>query len=102
MCNLLWAPPTDKELAAWKGLRKADDFPEPNETVWHENWDIVQWFRTMFTQFVNNGYGMTRLDYNVAYREFDDMGLDGKQRTEWKHKLRVLESAALDEMNKGA
>lgn len=71
-------------------------------TVWHENWEIVHWFRTMLTQIVHNGYGYTRLDYNVAYREFDDMGLQGEQRQEWKRKLRVLEGAALSEMNKGA
>jgi len=83
-------------------MRKLEDFPEPNETVWDENWQIVGWFRSMTSQIEHNGYGYTRLDYNVAYREFDDMGIQGKDRIEWKHKLRVLESAALNEMNKGS
>lgn len=103
MRNLLWEPPTDKELAVWKGLRKREHFPEPHETVWDENWDIVMWFRTMFSQFEHNGYGYTRLDYNVVYREWDDMGIDGQQRVEWKRKLRVLEDCTLYERNpKGA
>ena len=57
----------------------------------------------MFSQFVHNGVCYTRFDYNVAYREWDDMGIEGNQRIEWKRKLRVLVAAALDELNnKGA
>lgn len=71
--------------------------------MWIENWEVLTWFRTLMSQFVHNGYGFTRLDYNVAYRELDDMGIQGEQRSEWKRKLRVLEDAALGEMNnKGA
>lgn len=83
-------------------MRKAEDFPEPKDEVWDENWDILFWFRGILSQIVHNGYCYTRLDYNVAYREFDDMDIHGEQRQEWKRKLRVLEAAALAEMNKGA
>lgn len=83
-------------------MRRLEDFPEPKETVWPENWEIVQWFRTVQSQFEHNGYCYVRLDYSIAYRDFDDMGITGEKRNEWKRKLRILESAALNELNKPA
>lgn len=86
----------------WKGARKVSDYPEPVVFLWHENRDIVAWFKTVTTQFVNNGYGVTSFNYMLAYREFDDMGLTGDIREDWKRKLRILERAYIYEMNQGA
>lgn len=42
----------------------------------------------------------TGFDYNIAYRDFDDMDLTGHARDEWKWKLRVMESEALKFINR--
>jgi len=44
----------------------------------------------------------TRFDYAVAYRDFDDMGLVGDERDEWKWKMKVMEGAALAIINRPA
>lgn len=54
----------------------------------------------MMSQFEYGGFGATRFDYMVAYRDFDDMELSGDQRDEWKWKLKIMESEALTHINK--
>lgn len=54
----------------------------------------------MMSQFVYNGFGATGFNYSVAYRDFDDMGLSGTIRDEWKWKLKVMESESLKNINK--
>ncbi len=56
----------------------------------------------MLTQFNYNGFGATGFNYAVAYQDFDDMGLTGPERDEWKWKLKVMESAALGIINRPA
>ena len=68
--------------------------------VWHESYDVVIWFRSMMSQFNYNGFGSTGFNYLVAYRDFDDMGLEGHTRDEWKWKLKVMESESLSHINK--
>lgn len=68
--------------------------------MWHENYEQVTWFRSMMSQFVYNGFGATGFNYSVAYRDFDDMGLSGTIRDEWKWKLKVMESESLKNINK--
>lgn len=97
---MYWRPPTDAELAPWKGARTIDDFPEPVVDVWHENYDQVRWFASMLTQFNYGAFGATGFPYMLAHREFDDMGLTGTERDEWKWKLKVMESAALSIINR--
>lgn len=97
---MFWRPPTDEQIAAWRGTKTIEDFPEPVAEVWDENFDQVIWFRSMLSQFNNNGYGATGFNYAVAYRDFDDMGLSGDRLDEWKWKLKVMESAALTHINK--
>lgn len=43
---------------------------------------------------------MVGFNYMVAHQEFDDMGLTGNKRDEWKWKLRVIERAAMRHINK--
>ena len=52
------------------------------------------------SQFNYNGFGSTGFNYMVAYRDFDDMGLEGHTRDEWKWKMKVMESESLSHMNK--
>lgn len=72
------------------------------QEVWHENYDNVVWFRSMMSQFNYTGFGASGFNYTVAYRDFDDMGLMGDKRDEWKWKLKVMEGAALKHINKPA
>lgn len=84
----------------WGGARKADDFPEPVCDVWDENYDQVVWFRSVMTQFNYVQGGATGFNYTLAHMEFDDMGLVGIERDEWKWKMKVMESAALEYINR--
>lgn len=97
---MYWRPPSQSALDAWGGARSVDDFPEPQTEVWHENWDICHWFAATSTQFVPAASGVIGFNYLVAHQEFDDMGLTGAVRDEWKWKLRVIERAALSHINK--
>lgn len=75
-------------------------FPEPVIDTWEENHEPLVWFRSTMTQFVYNGPSVTGFNYAIAYRDFDDMGLVGHQRDEWKWKLKVMEGEALYHLNK--
>lgn len=54
----------------------------------------------MLSQFNYGAVGATGFNYSVAYRDFDDMGLEGAKRDEWKWKMKVMESQALRHINK--
>lgn len=99
---MFWQPPTQKQLAVWKGARRAEDYPEPLQEVWDENYEQLVWFRSMLSQFVYNGPAATGFNYAVAYRDFDHMELSGTQLDEWKWKLKVMEREALYHINKPA
>jgi hypothetical protein len=47
-------------------------------------------------------FGATGFNYMLAYKEFDDMGLVGEVRDEWKWKLKIMESEALRHINRPA
>ena len=71
--------------------------------MWHELYDQVIWFRSLLTQFQRDSMGgATRFIYEVAYRDFDDMGLQGHDRDGWKWAMKVMESEALKWLNKPA
>jgi hypothetical protein len=95
-------PPNEQQLSAWRGTKSLADFPEPVFEVWDENYANVAWFNSVRTQFRYNAFGATGFDYSVAYRDFDDMGLSGNQLDEWKWKLKVMEAAALSQLNRAA
>lgn len=96
---MFWRPPTNEAIARYKGAKSSRDFPEPVVEVWDENDDAVRWFRQSITQFNYAQHGATGFNYAVAYRDFDDMGLVGVERDKWKRKLRVMEAAALEQIN---
>jgi hypothetical protein len=102
VANTFWQPPSDQQLAAWKGTKTLDDFPPPVTEVWDENYEQVMWFTNVGTQFVYNGFGATGFNHLLAHKEFDDMGLIGIERDEWKWKLKIMESEALKHINKPA
>lgn len=96
---MFWSPPSQEQLNSWGGLRTIDDYPEPEQEVWHEHYDAVIWFRSIMSQMRYNGFGATGLDYQVAYRDFDDMEIHGTERDRWKWMMKVMESKALFELN---
>lgn len=91
-----------QQLSAWKGARKPEDYPEPVCEVWHENYEQVRWFCGLSTQFMYGAFGATGFNHMLAHQEFDDMGLRGIERDEWKWKLKVMELEALRHINKPA
>lgn len=99
---MFWRPPSNDDLAVWGGARVLEDFPEPECEVWDEIHPMLVWFRSMMSQFVYNGFGATGFNYAVAYRDFDDMELQGVERDKWKWTLKVMESEALHHFNKPA
>jgi hypothetical protein len=70
--------------------------------VWDENYEPVVWFRSLCTQFHYTDNGATGFNHLLALREFDEMGLSGMKRDEWKWKLKVMEAEALRHINKAA
>ena len=65
--------------------------------MWPENWDAFQVFMIMRSQWRIGMNGRTGLDYGVAFRLMDEMHLDDKMDV--LDRLRVMEFAALDQMN---
>lgn len=70
--------------------------------MWDENYEQVLWFSSLSTQFHYIQGGATGFNHMLAHREFDDMGLTGNVRDEWKWKLRIMESEALRIINRPA
>ena len=70
-------------------------------TVWAENTPVFQLFCDQQTQWrVGAMGGATGLDYTCAHRTLDRMGLSPEELNDFESDLRVLEHAALAEMNK--
>lgn len=66
--------------------------------VWPENWQTVDLFIAIATQWRIAMGGPTGLDYNVLFRMIDNLGLPSN---DWKvafDDIRVMESAALESM----
>jgi hypothetical protein len=70
----------------------------PPVEVWPENWPICELFSCLGTQWRVGMAGPTGLDYAVLFRLMDEAGLTGPDWQETFHLIRVMESAALDEM----
>lgn len=96
---LYFRAPTAEKLAATGGFHGPEDYPEPEVDLWEENWDMFIWFRNLLTQFrYTNGIAIG-LDYGIAYRDMDDMGLAGDVRESWKGAMRLMERTALRHLN---
>lgn len=98
MGALYWRAPTEAELAQF-GL-KAKHFPPPKVDLWPECALPIEVFSRVSTQWRVGAGGPIGLDYNVVYRELDDIGLTGDRRHEVMAAIRVIETAALDCIHK--
>ncbi len=96
MAALYWRRPTAEELAG-TGL-KPKHYVEPSVDVWPENWDALQLFIRFSTQWRFGMAGPAGLDYGVVLHEMDRTGVAGPEYDDLLAKLRVIEQAALDQM----
>lgn len=97
---MYWRRPTTKQFAQIQFLHGPEDYPEPDVQLWEENEPYLLYFRTVVTQFRYTGTVATGLDYNVVYRDFDDMKLEGADRERWKGAVRIMEQEALKHINR--
>jgi len=70
--------------------------------VWPENWQTVDLFISIATQWRTGMSGPTGLDYNVLFRILDSMGLP---QDEWNRSfddIRIMESSALEAMRQNS
>jgi hypothetical protein len=96
---LYYKPPTASDLAEW-GLRPEDVPPPDAQELWAENWPAIEFFRDVATQWRQGAGGPTGLDYAVVFHELDRKGYAGDAYDEMMSALRVIESAALNEIHK--
>ena len=85
----------------------ADDYAAENTVgVWPDNIEAVNLFSAIGTQWRTHSGGPNGssraygLDYGPLFHKMDRMGLTPERYTELEDEIRVLEQAALDEMNK--
>ena len=64
--------------------------------VWPENWPTWRLFFDLRTQWRMGFNGPTGLDFNVLYRDLDDLGITGDERLRVKADIREMEQASLD------
>ena len=95
---MYWRAPTEAELAHL-GL-KAKHFQPPEVTLWPECALPIEIFSRVSTQWRAGAGGPFGLDYNVLFQELDREGLEGDRRAEVMAAMRVIEGAALTEINK--
>ena len=91
---MYWRRPSDAELKQI-GL-KAKHYPEPEVTVWGDNWEATQLFRRLSTQWRVSASGPVGLDYTIFYRELDRAGIAGPEFDELMWQIGVIEAEALD------
>lgn len=90
---MYWQRPSDAELQQL-GL-KAKHYPEPVVDVWPENWEPLQQFSRLSTQWRMSAGGPAGLDYAVVYRELDRAGIAGEDFDEFMWRIGVIEAEAL-------
>ncbi len=96
MGALYWRAPTESELMQL-GL-KAKHFPPPQVELWPECVLPIELFSRVATQWRVGAGGPIGLDYNVVYHELQREALDGEQYDEVMAAIRVIERAALEQM----
>lgn len=89
--------PTAEELQG-TGFEPSDYETDPVE-VWPENQPAVSLFQFLSSQWRVGMSGPTGLDYNVAYRKMDRMGLTPAAYDDLESDLQVLEYEALATIN---
>lgn len=80
------------------GLR-LEDIEEPCVEVWPDNWDAVNVFRNMGTQWRFTMNGPIGLDYNALPLVYRMLAIPRKDWPGTFQNLRVLESEAIKVMN---
>lgn len=78
-----------------------EDFEGEEFEVWPENWLAVELFTMLETQWYSGFGGVTGLNYLVAFAMIDRMKLDQVEAEFLFADLRIMEQAALPEINKG-
>lgn len=78
-----------------------EDFEDDAFEVWPENWQAVELFTILETQWYVGLGGATGLNYLVALELIDRMKLDQTDADLLFADLRAMEKAALPMMNKG-
>ena len=78
----------------------ASDFAADECAVWPENWQAVQLFASLATQWHYSGMSgvATGLDYSAVHAVFQMHSIKRKRQPELLAKLQILESEALDVM----
>lgn len=82
------------------GLTAKDFADEDTVHVWAENWPAVQLFIDLGTQWRVGPGGFVGLDYNVLFRFIERMDLPPEKAREMEDDVRVMERAALKELNR--
>lgn len=94
---LYWRRP---DAAAMSGLGlRASDFRAPEVELWAENWPPVQLFVRYSTQWRVGMAGPVGLDYVPILHDLDRRKLSCDEFDDMMDCIRMLERAALDEMN---
>lgn len=91
--------PSDAELEAI-GLLREDVEDTSTTEIWPENWLPYVIFSDVGSQWRVGAGGATALDYNVVFRMMDLRGIKKKKQLEVMRALKVMERAAVDQMNK--
>lgn len=68
--------------------------------IWPENWPAFEIFSALRTQWRVAHCGRTGLDYGVLQQTFRLFGVKRSERREMFDAIRIMESAALEEMHK--
>ena len=63
---------------------------------WAENWDAIQLFTRLSTQWRVGASGPVGLDYALFYRELDRAGITGAAFEDVMWRIGVIEAEALD------
>lgn len=82
------------------GLVPADIESDFTHEVWPDNWQAVVLFSEMGTQWRIGFSGPTGLDYGCVYARLDRLGLPQETWEQTYDDVRILESAALEQMSK--
>lgn len=92
----MFAPlPNPQELAFW-GLTPEDVVAQNQVEVWADNWQAVELFGQMRTQWRVGFGGIVGLDYLFLNFLMDWRKIPHEEREELLNKIRVMEYAALD------
>ena len=97
--SFLFQPETTEAELAVIGLT-LDDVAEEHVAVWPDNWQTVNIFAAMQTQWRWSDNRRVGLDYNVLPEIWKRTGTRKKDRNDIFRGLRIMEHAAMEELNR--